>query len=718
MVDRQVVVPRHLAARPTHLDAVDAGRVAEPEVLGRILRTHVAARQDQQARLHLAAGRDADRRAQTIAVGTVAAQPHQGTARAGGTVLEQARRLVLVVDDDVEIAVAVEVDDHRTLPDALLVEAPFGADVGEAQLAEVAARDVLLGQALEMAIELEGLLPLPGPPQLVEAPAGVGVVGEHGDAVGHERIQSAVLVEVAQQQAPRPIGAGEVGEIGLFAEPSGAGVDVQRIAHVLLRVGVLQEPPMGVHVAHQQLAHVVGRARHVRDGEVEPAVAVDVAEVGPHREERRVREGGAGDLLERAVAAVAVEAIRRVQIVGDVQIEPAVAVGVPPLRGEAVALVVHAGCRGGVDEAAAVVAEQAIALAGDEDAFAEREEEVAGLRGHDQPVAVAFELRVRWEQLLPSLANRLRRRGRGDDLGRHLAAEHAVVEQVQVEVAVVVVVGEGDPHRRGDGVETERRRTLAEGAIALVDVQQVGRFEVGDVEVQIAVAVDVDEAGGRAPGVAAVHLACRRGDVGEAQRRRLPEQLVGAVLAHQVQVDQSVAVVIAGGDARPGIDVGDDVLAAQLVGEREATLGRVEPREARTGHRGAFAQRLGNDRRVARPPGRTAVRSRLDGPGRLDRSGRMARRRRRFRAGTSGQDHQPRQQHAHARDHPRPTAVGKPQPPLLATPDILPADWRTPLVPSTVAAACRTVRNTPREPFRRPGTASSRWPPRRSSGGC
>lgn len=74
---------------------------------------------------------------------------------------------------------------------------------------------------------------------------------------------------------------------------------------------------------------------HVGADEVEQAVVVEIAEVAAHGEPRGVGEGCARGVGEGAVAIVAVEAVGAVEVVGDVDVGPAVVVVIPPGNAEA-----------------------------------------------------------------------------------------------------------------------------------------------------------------------------------------------------------------------------------------------------------------------------------------------------------------------------------------------------------------------------------------------
>jgi hypothetical protein len=175
-----------------------------------------------------------------------------------------------------------------------------------------------------------------------------------------------------------------------------------------------------------------------------------------------VRQHLLRDVGEAAVAEVVVEVVRRLEVVGDVQVLVAVAVEVPPHDRQAVAVVLDAGLVGDVDPARVpVVAEQAVALAGLERRrrAGQREEVVLVALRHDEVALAILAAKDGYGGSSSCLVLRIagRQRHLGDDLVRQAVLERAVGQHVEVEVAVVVVVGERAAHAGGGETEPERR---------------------------------------------------------------------------------------------------------------------------------------------------------------------------------------------------------------------------------------------------------------------
>ena len=151
--------------------------------------------------------------------------------------------------------------------DGLQVEAPVGAGLGEAELApaDVAQREVLLRDLADVLDQLDRGLLLALPPQLGHSQLEVGVGVEARDAVGGEQVAPAVVVEVAEQDRPSPVGAGDAGELGRLLEAAVSGVEQQRVAHDLRRVAVHEHWALLVHVAHEHLRLLMCGHAHVGD---------------------------------------------------------------------------------------------------------------------------------------------------------------------------------------------------------------------------------------------------------------------------------------------------------------------------------------------------------------------------------------------------------------------------------------------------------------------
>ena len=151
-------------------------------------------------------------------------------------VLQQRRRAVHVVDDEVEIAVVVEIADGKAASDPGDLQARAGAlrDVAEAR-AEIQQQLVLLAVGLA---ELR---------ELVDVRKDV--------AVGEEEIELAVQVGVEEGRAPSHPVEGRPGDAGGRARV----LEVPAVEVVIQRVPIVRE--RGEHEIHAAVAVVVAGVR-------------------------------------------------------------------------------------------------------------------------------------------------------------------------------------------------------------------------------------------------------------------------------------------------------------------------------------------------------------------------------------------------------------------------------------------------------------------------
>jgi len=225
----------------------------------------------------------------------------------------------------------------------------------------------------------------------------------------------------------------------------------------------------------------------VGDVEVWPAVVVVVKEPGCEGEDGGLHAGLSGDLSERAVVVVAIEEVGAVEV-GDVEVWEAVVVEVGGGDGLAEGDAVDAGGVGDVFEGAVAAIVKELCggfFVGDE----EVEETVVvdvgpggGLRGGDHVGQTALPGDVS-EGAVAVIAQQ----------GLAHAELPAAAEDKQVHAAVVVVVG-GYYIEAAELIgEASLGGAVGEGAVAVVVVvvQRVADIGTGDDDVEIAVVVEV-----------------------------------------------------------------------------------------------------------------------------------------------------------------------------------------------------------------------------------
>ena len=331
---------------------------------------------------------------------------------------------------------------------------------------------------------------------------------------------------------------------------------------------------LGERVGDHNLRHLeqVRRAHHIGDKKIVVSVAVDVGEVHRHREVAAMAQCQLVDELEFAVALIDPKPVRRLKIVANINVRPAVLVDIadhhrqaqiPKRLPDRLAVFVEPIAVRPVDvgEVAATVVEVEKIRLADFDHVAAHDADAVGVPAGDHLLAI-------------DRAHR-HRTARAQDGGL------AVVGDVNVEVAVAVHVAHRDrrradlPHLDAGGLGAIRKP-----AGAVVDEERVRPAAGGDEQIEITVAVHVAERRAGARHTRRTDPRPSR-DVFELPVTEVFEKPVVAVEAAQIEVAQSVAVHVTGGDARSIEQVGvDHSRAGQPVGEPDAGgLGR-EQREA------------------------------------------------------------------------------------------------------------------------------------------
>ena len=592
-------VRQHLIAPigPDDGQRVDLRRRAEPEVQARIDRGFEAAGGHLLHELGRAVLPDDDLRADPSGVGSRAAQRH----RQIGVVVDLARVVAVdrgggveVVHDQVERAAVVQVGVHGAVREPGLRQAPGLRHVRERQVAVVAigvVRDGDVGHQMRQA------------PQQPRADAGrqssldggvahrcevVEVVGPAIDAVGNEEVFVPVVVQVREQGRPAPVGRVHAGQIADLAEAHRsshrAAVELQGVAGVLrvvagLLLHVFDRPRVGVDGG---LEDVLLLGQHVEHHQVRSPVVVVVGDIDAHRGMAGVPQRRGAGLGKRAVTVVDVEKVVLLEVIGDVQVGAAIEVHVARDHAQAVPLdaPVDVGLGAHIHEMAPVVAEQPVA----------------------GPRMAWLALRVR---ALPAL-------GVG-----------GVVEEVHVQVAVAVVVEKHGLGGVAGEVESILLGAVGEGAVAVVDVQDVVAVHRemthgGDVDVQAPVAVDVGHGDAGLPAIGICHAGAL-GDVLEPVVPQVPVQPIGTHVRGEVEIRKAVAVDIAHGDTAAVVvveevdDVERGILLRDCVDERDAGGAGGQELEQRRGVRapatGGQQQKqtrnaevgTGNSERLSRP---------------------------------------------------------------------------------------------------------------------
>ena len=331
-VDRQVGELLGQSARPSHGQMLDDRIVPEPEMQDRFAAGKNAARQDQLAHLHARGALDPDGGADAKMVGDGPAKFNDHPVAGVAVIAENRDSLLKVGIHQIEVAVTIQVAKRRPEAHAPLVEPPSGADVFKLQVAQIAKGQLGLGQDRAVAHDPQpfrrGLRT-----HLPREEVDVGRLPVH--AVGHEKVEPAVIVQVFKARPPRPVGGGEAGEIHGFEAATGSGVEEERTVLVLRRhLGIpVVLPGAAARIGHAALVLFMRGRGHVGDQEIDEPVIVHIAQIRAHRGVGRVRHHLVEDIGEGTVAVVVVELVGRCEIAAHVEVGPAVVVVIPPDSG-------------------------------------------------------------------------------------------------------------------------------------------------------------------------------------------------------------------------------------------------------------------------------------------------------------------------------------------------------------------------------------------------
>jgi len=267
------------------------------------------------------------------------------------------------------------------------------------------------------------------------------------------------------------------------------------------------------------------------------AVVVDVGEIGAHGAEAGMAHAIFEFIAEAAVALVDIEIIPFVGVIGYEYIGAAVAIDIADGDAEAEAdqASMDAGLAGDLGEVAVIVAEEVIAAAFEEGGYG--------------PLGV----------------------GEVSTVGvvEGIDGDGAVVDHEAVEVAVAVIIEEGDLGGIGGNIEAVLGGGVGESIIMVVDIELVLSVAVlhvagvADIDIEPAVAVDIGHDGAGAPhAVLAEAGFC--GDIFEVEAALVEIELVLAHIGGEEDIGEPVVVDIADGDAAAVVEVAEEEAVSEL----------------------------------------------------------------------------------------------------------------------------------------------------------
>jgi hypothetical protein len=325
------------AAGPADFD-VEGGGGPGGKGAERLISGEVATASDHFLRLRDGPAADVDVGADTVGVGGESVEA-DGDAGCVTGVEINAGGILEVVQDEIQITVAIEVGEGEALGDAGGMKAPGAADFLEGAIAAVAkgevggfegreaadpSEDIALGQG---AVGSGGFHTI-GP---------VGVLEIAEDAVADEEVLKTVEVHVEEDGLPGPIGGFDTGELADFGVGTIATIPLESVATDLETVDDQAggDGSDGGAFAELHMTFAMVGAEHVGDEEVEVAVAIEVGTIDAHGRGGDGGHGVIGEGLETAVAETDPDSVWGGEIVADIEVRGAVAIEIAELDSEA-----------------------------------------------------------------------------------------------------------------------------------------------------------------------------------------------------------------------------------------------------------------------------------------------------------------------------------------------------------------------------------------------
>ena len=242
------------------------------------------------------------------------------------------------IDDQVEIAIVVEVHISSAVADCMPCQSPVFTDIGEGEVMVVVKKIICFlcrGHVLHELPHLHLITHFLGLPcgiaRCIFYKIQVGHVPQ--DAVGDKEVFPAVVVKVGEERGPAPVCIGYAGHLAYFAEHGNAGgveavVQLEGIAHLLVMEAMFGPHSVfivGVGTAQELLPVIVFR-QHVHNSDIGQSVIVVVRDVRTHREFGNMARSFGEDLFKCAVVVVEIHEVPLVVIVGNVYIGPAIVI--------------------------------------------------------------------------------------------------------------------------------------------------------------------------------------------------------------------------------------------------------------------------------------------------------------------------------------------------------------------------------------------------------
>ncbi len=443
--------------------------------------------------------------------------------------------LILVVDDQVEVAIAVQISISGAIGEGGLSESPVGADVLETEVAQVAIDFIQqwgLGNVLQQFIDILFLS--------AERHFLVDVIGEEVeevkvrdipiDAVANIDIVEAVVVHIEHQGAPAPVGGGDAAVVTGFQEFAVTIVDLEAVLNELI-------VEAGAQLAIEEIDIIEGAGglqsefitgQHVGSKEVGKSIIVDIGHVGTHGGHAYMAEPVFQLVFERSILLIDVEVILFIRVIGHVDVGPAVPIDIR-----------YEGAQAEADKAAV-------------DACFLRDLCKMSVVIAEEVVAASFEAWLNGPCRVGKIASI--RVVEGVD------GNGAVIDHEAIQIAVTVIVKKGHLSGVSGYAKAVSIGCLCEGEIMVIDVELILSIAIGhmtgvaDIDVQPAVVIDVYEYYSCAPH-AVLTEAGFAGDIFELEIAFIEIELIAGHVGGEEDIGEAVVVDVADGYAAAVVEV-------------------------------------------------------------------------------------------------------------------------------------------------------------------
>ena len=512
-----------------------------------------------------------DTRTHSGAVTRLAFQSYRNPWRRRFVPIDQ-RGALQPVQDDVEIAVAIEIHGDHAVGHLGGVKSPGGAAFLKRQIVTIAKRNL---RRLQGGVLME--LILGGQYGAIRrrcrggALGYVPIVDVMQMSIRDQQILPTIQIDIQKHGRPGPPRGGHAGEAGDLRPGAISAVPIQGVARHIFAVGEVPGNPLdrtGGAGGAQVPPEIP--AQHFHGDEFQSAIPVDIRKIHAHRGVTQGRQNQGRSLAEMAAAIPQPQPVRRLKIVADIDIRSAVAIDVADLHRQPEVTGHFGRLPVGIGEC------------------------FFPGQGSEVTVTVIQEYHVRIPQLHHHAIDDLDAIGvatgdvrmsvhhaGGDDAAVPQKRFDAKIAPIEVQIAIAVQVRQRQGSAAAFPTDPSGGGDIGEVPVPVVMQQSVGAAKAGDQQVGGAVAIDVgkDCADGglvRAAGVRA------QGDVFEVSIAEVPIKLIGPLFVAEIEIHEAVPIHVGGRQTGPVHQVLKLLYPDGIEGvsEIDAQLGGIQPGES------------------------------------------------------------------------------------------------------------------------------------------